>query len=163
MVTIKDTSFSSNITFADVLNVKTKAQMLEICKKLDLYVSPNIKKDEMANRLATEILNNPIEVLSRLCKADLQIVDEFVKGGPNTYVTRKIRKTENKLQKFCLVLTNIDESNGEWHMLMPDSVRKSLATSLPFYLDLAMKGVKAPSSKELRMMSMMQKLLNGDI
>ena len=65
-----------------------------ICKKLDLYVSPNIRKDETARRLAVEILENPIEVLSRLCKAELQIVDEFVKGGTNTYVIRKARKTE---------------------------------------------------------------------
>ena len=30
--------------------------------------------------------------------------------------------------------------------------------SLPFYLDCATKGVKAPSPKELRMMSMLQRL-----
>lgn len=158
MITIQNTTFTSDISLTSILNVKTKVQMLEICKKLDLYVSPNIKKEETARRLAAEILDNPIEVLSRLCKAELQIVDEFVKGGPNTYVTRKSRKTEYKLQKFCLVLTHIDDVKGEWHMLMPDSVRDSLAVSLPFYLDLAMKGVKAPSAKELRMMSMLEGL-----
>lgn len=163
MITIKDMTFTSNIPLASILNVKTKVQMLEICKRLDLYVSPNIKKDETARRLATAILDNPIEVLSRLCKAELQLVDEFVKGGPNTYITRKARKTDYKLQKFCLVLTHIDDVKGEWHLLMPDSVRESLATSLPFYLDLANKGVKAPSPKELRMMSMMQRLMKGEL
>ena len=46
-------------------------------------------------------------------------------------------------------------------MLMPKELRESLSESLPFFLDLAMKGVKAPSAKELRMMSMMNRLL-GD-
>ena len=33
-----------------------------------------------------------------------------------------------------------------------------VSPNLPFYLDCAMKGVKAPSAKELRMMSMLQRL-----
>lgn len=163
MITIANTTFTSNISLSAILNVKTKVEMLEICKKLDLYVSPNIKKDETARRLATAILDNPIEVLSRLCKAELQIVEEFVKGGPNTYVTRKARKMEYKLQKYCLVLTHIDEAKGEWHMLMPDSVRESLTDDLPYYLEMANNGIKPPSAKELRMMTMMQRLRNGEL
>lgn len=163
MITIANTTFTSDIYLSAILGIKTKAAMLDICKKLDLYVSPNIKKDETARRLAEEILDNPIEVLSRLSKTELQIVDEFVRGGPNTYVTRKARKTEYKLQKYALVLTHIDEAKGEWHLLMPDDVRESLSTNLSFYLDLANKGIKAPSAKELRMMTMMQMLRNGEI
>lgn len=50
MITIANTTFTSNISLSAILNVKTKVAMLEICKKLDLYVSPNIKKDETARR-----------------------------------------------------------------------------------------------------------------
>ena len=41
MVTIKNTDFTSNLPLASILSVMTKVQMLNICKKLELYVSPN--------------------------------------------------------------------------------------------------------------------------
>ena len=44
MITIKNTDFTSNISLASILMVRTKEYMLGICKKLDLYVSPNLKK-----------------------------------------------------------------------------------------------------------------------
>ena len=44
MVTIKNIQFTSNVSLAAILSVMTKVQMLDICKKLKLYVSPNTKK-----------------------------------------------------------------------------------------------------------------------
>lgn len=161
MITIPNTKYKSNdIQLAQILNSTTKVNMLKVLKKFDLYASPNLKKDETARRVAAEVLDNPIEILSRLSKTELQIVDEFVKGGDDTYVVRKQRQTFYILQKYFLVVTYCDEAKGEWHMLMPKALRESLATSLPFYLDCAMKGVKAPSAKELRMMSMMREFFN---
>jgi hypothetical protein len=52
MITIKDTTFTSDISLAAILGVMTKAEMLKICDKLELYVSPNLKKDETARRVA---------------------------------------------------------------------------------------------------------------
>ena len=159
MITIPNTNYKAdNVSLAQVLNSTTKVNMLTVCKKFDLYVSPNLKKDETARRIASEVLHNPIEILSRLSKTELQMVDEFVKGDNNTYVVRKQRKTYYILQKYYLVLTYCDETKGEWHMLMPKEVRDSHAPSLPFYLDCATKGVKAPSAKDLRMMRMLQRL-----
>ena len=109
MITIQDTTFKSDIPLASILSVKTKVELLKIIQKLDLYVSPNLKKDETARRVARELLDNPIAILSSLCKAELELLDELVKAGPNAYITRKARKTEYKLQKYCLVLTCIDE------------------------------------------------------
>lgn len=57
-----------------------------------------------------------IEILSNLNKQELQIIDEFVKGGDNTY--------------------------HEWHMLMPNELREVLAKDYKFYLDLTEKGQK---------------------
>ena len=163
MITIPNTNYKAdNISLAQILNSTTKVNMLTVCKKFDLYVSPNLKKDETARRIASEVIHNPIEILSRLSKTELQIVDEFVKGDNNTYVIRKQRKTYYILQKYYLVLTYCDETKGEWHMLMPKEVRKALASNLPFYLDCATKGVKAPSAKDLRMMSMLQRLYGED-
>ena len=157
MITIPNTNYNArDIQLAQILNSTTKVNMLKVLKKFDLYASPNLKKDETARRVAAEVLDNPIEILSRLSKTELQIVDEFVKGGDDTYVVRKQRQTFYILQKYFLVVTYCDEAKGEWHMLMPKALRESLATSLPFYLDCAMKGVKAPSAKELRMMSAMR-------
>ena len=160
MITIKNTTFTSDIALPAILLVRTKADMLKIIEKLDLYVSPNLKKDETACRVANELLHNPIAILSDLCKAELELLDEFVKAGPNAYVTRKARKTDYKLQKYCLVLTHIDEEKGEWHMLMPDCVRESFAPYLSFYLDCAKKGKKGPTPKELRMMGMLEELFD---
>lgn len=162
MITIPNTNYNArDIQLAQILNSTTKVNMLKVLKKFDLYASPNLKKDETARRVADVVLDNPIEILSRLNKTELQIVDEFVKGGDDTYVVRKQRQTFYILQKYFLVVTYCDEVNGEWHMLMPKAVRESLATSLPFYLDCAMRGVKAPSAKELRIMSMMGKFFSN--
>ena len=160
MITIPNTNYkSADISLVQILNSTTKVNMLKVLKKFDLYASPNLKKDETARRVAAEVINNPIEILSRLSKVELQIVDEFVKGGDDTYVVRKERNTAYILQKYYLVVTYCDQAKGEWHMMMPKALRESLATSLPFFLDCAMKGVKAPSAKELRMMSAMREFL----
>ena len=62
-----------------------------------------------------------------------------------------------------LVVTHCDEVKGEWHMLMPKELRESLAADLPFFLDCAMKGVKAPSAKELRMMAAVRDFFGGAV
>ena len=117
MITIPNTNFKADgVRLAKILNSTTKVNMLKVCKKFDLYVSPNLKKDETARRIALEVLDNPIEILSRLSKSELQIVDEFVKGNDDTYVVRKQRKTFYILQKYYLVLTYCDDTKGEWHM-----------------------------------------------
>lgn len=133
--------------------------MLKVCDKFDLYVSPNLKKDETARRTAQEMLYNPIEILSRLNKQKLQMVDEFVKGDANTYVVRKMRKTQYKLQKLYLVATYEDKETREWHMLMPDELREVLSKDYKFYLDLAEKGLKGPTPKQLRMMAAMKRIM----
>ena len=97
--------------------------------------------------------------MSNLNKQELQIIDEIVKGGANTYVVRKMRKTLYKLQKQYLVATYCDEANQEWHMLMPDELREVLAKDYKFYLDLAEKGQKGPTAKQLRMMAAMKRIM----
>ena len=157
-VTIKDKNFTSDITLAAILNVMTKVEMLKICDKLELYVSPNLKKVETAIRVAQEILRCPEEVLHVLNKQELQLIDEFVKAGPNHYAVRKARKTYYKLQKFGLVLTYVDTEKQEWHMLMPNEVRETLAPDYADYLDMAEKSIKLPSKKQMRLMAVMAHL-----
>ena len=142
MITIQNTGFTSNVSLAAMLMVRTKEYMLDTCKKLDLYVSPNLKKEETARRIAQEILDNPLAVLCSLSKSELQLVDEFVKAGPNQYITKKMRDLEA----------------SEWKMLMPDSVRESLAVSLPAILSIAEKTGKAPKYKDLRMLAFLDSL-----
>ncbi len=162
MITIKDTSFTSDISLVGILGVMTKVEMIKICDKLDLYVSPNLKKDETARRVAREILDNPDDVLHVLNKQELQIVDEFVKAGPNHYAVRKMRKTFYKLQQYGLVLTYEDLANNQWHMLMPNEVREALKDRYPLYLDLADAGKKLPSKKQLRLMSALGMLMGEE-
>ena len=89
----------------------------------------------------------------------MQIIDEFVNGGANTYVVRKMRKTQYKLQKLYLVATYCEVANQEWHMLMPDELRAVLAKDYKSYLDLAEKGQKGPIAKQLRMMAAMRRIM----
>lgn len=85
-----------------------------------------------------------------------------MRGGNDTYVVRKQRKPRYILQKYLLVVTYCDDEKNEWHMLMPTELRESLAPSLSFFLDCAMKGVKAPSAKELRLMSPLQRFMGDE-
>ncbi len=67
-----------------------------------------------------------------------------------------------KLQKFGLVVTYIDTANDQWHMLMPDTVRESLAPVYQVYLDLAEAGKKLPSKKQLRLMETLTRFKGED-
>lgn len=151
-ILINNRNYTSKVSLVSIFNVMTKVEMLKICNKLELYVSPNLKKDETARRLAREILDNPEDVLHVLNKQELQLVDEFVKAGPNHYAVRKARKTYYKLQQYGLVLTYKDTASDEWHIIMPDEVRESLKDNYQQYLDIAEAGQKLPSKKQLRMM-----------
>ena len=152
MVTISNTNFKSNLSLASILAVMKKTEMLSICKKLDLYVSPNLVKEKTAQRLAIEILSSPMNVLAQFCKAELQLLDKLIKAGANKYVVVKMRKTPYKLQKFGLILTYEAFEKEEWHLLMPDCVREALATDYQVFLKRAEKGLKLPTPKELRFM-----------
>lgn len=158
MITIQHTDFTSNQSLKAILAALTKEKMLNICKKLDLYVSPNLKKEVTAERVAEMLLDNPTSILCKLSKGELQIIDEIVKAGPNQYILRKRRKTQYKLQQYGLVLTYEDDKNDQWHLLMPDKVRESLSASYRAYLDFAEKGIKGPTPKDLRYMSMLNQL-----
>ncbi len=159
MVTLDNKTYTADgISLSQILDSVTKVNMLKVCKKFDLYVSPNVKKDETSRRIAYAVLNNPIEILSRLSKVELQILDEFVKGDDSTYVVRKQRKTPYILQKYYLVATYCDYDTMEWHMLMPSELREALSPNYKFYLDLALQGKKGPSAKDLRMMSFLREL-----
>ena len=130
MITLPNKDFkSSSITLQQIMNVTTKVEMLKVCKKFDLYVSPNLRKDETSRRIAMEVMDNPIEILSRLSKTELLILDEFVRGGDDTYVVRKQRKTPYILQKYLLVVTYCDDEKNEWHMLMPSPLPRTSHSS----------------------------------
>lgn len=59
MIVLPDTkTFDSSIRLVQLVGGVTKANMLKVCDKLDLYVSPNLKKDETARRVAQELLDN---------------------------------------------------------------------------------------------------------
>lgn len=87
-----------------------------------------------------------------LCKAEHQLLEEFITTSANAYVVRKIRNSPYKLQKFSLVLTYEDNVKGEWYMLMPDSVRDSLTDLVPQFMNYINVGQPIPSAKEIRIL-----------
>lgn len=148
---------SSDVTLADILGTMKKTDMLKICKKLDLYVSPNLRKDETARRLAEEMLNYPEAILCALSKTELQLLDEIVKAGASADVPRKKRKMPYMLQKLGLVITY--DKEDDWQMLMPDKVRESLADLLPDFMKIIEDGLPTPTYKQLRMMEAMDYIM----
>lgn len=90
-------------------------------------------------------MKNPLAALYSLSKTKLQLVDELVEAGLNKYVTREIKKTCYKLQKYTLVLTYEDFEAGEWKMLMP-GVRESLSTGIPAILSIVERTGKHPNT-----------------
>lgn len=159
MVTIKDKSFKSAQKLSSILYVMKKDALLKIANRLDFYVSPNITKDKIASRLAASMLAEPIEIVSRLSKTELLLLEELINAGPDTYLEKKLRKSPYMLQKWGLVLTHEDEVNGKWYLLMPDEVREALSTVAASYIAMAKEGKKGPSAKDLRMASFMTDLL----
>lgn len=109
--------------------------------------------------MAEGILSAPVNIMCSLCKAEHQLLEVFVTASANAYVVRKIRKTLYKLQKFGLVLTYEDDAKGEWHMLMPDSVRDSLADFVPQFMNYINAGQPIPSAKEIRMRMALHRFL----
>ena len=88
MIVISNKNFTADsIRLVQLLNSTTKVNMLKVCDKLDLYVSPNLKKDETARRIAQEMFDNPIGILSRLNKQELQI--RSILGRKETLMTCK--------------------------------------------------------------------------
>ena len=88
MIVIPNKNFTADsIRLVQLLNSTTKVNMLKVCDKLDLYVSPNLKKDETARRIAQEMFDNPIEILSRVNKQELQI--RSILGRKETLMTCK--------------------------------------------------------------------------
>lgn len=78
MICFPNKDFTSDIQLARILYSTTKEKLSKIANRLDLYVSPNIAKDKMAHRLADEMLSNPIEIISRLSRTELLLLEEFL-------------------------------------------------------------------------------------
>lgn len=103
----------------------------------------------MARRLADEILENPLDVLCLLSKTELHWL-MIREGRIEQNITRKMRKTCYKLQKYAaLVLTYKDYEAGEWKMLIPDCVRESLLTCFPAILSIVEKNEKTSKYRGL--------------
>ncbi len=162
MITIKNTEFTSNIPLSAILRVKTKDKIVAIITKLGEYISPNLKKDETARRAADMLLNDPMLVLEDLNKDELKLVKEFVDAGPNAYIVRKMRKTEYKLQKYCLVLTYEDYVEEKWKMLMPDTVREAFALHIDEAIAWKEKHPKKMTHKERVMAELIEYLNRRD-
>lgn len=151
MIAIPNSDYTSDIKMTDALSGVTKSEMFKIVKKLDLFVRQDLDGEELVTRFAEELIKADIEILCALDKHELKIVEEFVNGGPNTHVVRKMRIKPYLLQKYCLVLTYCEEENKQWHLLMPDEIRESLSKRLPYFLDFAKRGLKPASPRQVRL------------
>lgn len=153
MITLGNTDFKSDVRLCDVLNVLTKDEIVSVIRKLDGYISPNLKKADTAIRAAGMILEDPVSVLEELGRDELVLVREFVQAGPNAYVPRRMRRTPYKLQKCALVLTHEDTGAQRWEMLMPDEVREAFAPHID--------GVTAWKEKHPRKMTHREKCMDA--
>lgn len=151
MKSLSNLNYTSDIKMTDALSGATKSEMFKIVRKLDLFVRQDLDGEELVTRFVEDLIKADIEILCNLDKQELKIVEEFVNGGPNTHVVRKMRTRPYLLQKYCIVLTYCDEETKQWHLLMPDEMRESLAKRLPYFLDLAKRGLKPASARQIRL------------
>ena len=86
-ITIKDKSWTSDISLASIFNVMTKVEMLKICDKLELYVSPNLKKDAEWHMLM------PDEVRESL-KEDYKYYLDLAESGQKLPTKKQLRMME---------------------------------------------------------------------
>lgn len=161
MITIKNTEFKSAVRLCTVLNVLTKDKIVAIITKLDEYISPNLKKAETAVRAAGIILHDPMLVLEDLCKDELKLVKEFVEAGPDAYISRRMRKTPYKLQKYALVLTHENYDTRQWEMMMPDEVREAFALHINGAIAYKEKYPRKMTHKEKCMTALMEYWAQG--
>ena len=141
LIITDDPQQTTDIELYQIYVAMTKEQLLKIAKNLDLWV-----------------LDPPIEVVTRLAKAELELLDELVKAGANGSASRKMRKTNYMLQKLGLVVTYSDSNKQVWKMFMPDEVRDALSPIYEQFHDMAQKGVKRPSAKDIRFMGLLSDL-----
>ena len=113
---------------------------------LALFVRQDLDGEELVTRFAEELIKADIEILCSLDKLELKIVAEFVNGGPDTHVVKKMR-----IKFKSIVLTYCDEETKQWHLLMPDEMRESLAKRLPYFLALAKRGLKPASPRQIHL------------
>lgn len=158
MITIKNTELKSAIKLCTVLNVLTKDKIVAVITKLDEYISPNLKKTETAVRAAGIILHDPMLVLEDLNKDELKLVREFVEAGSDAYISRKMRKTPYKLQKYALVLTHENYATRQWEMLMPDEVREAFTPYIDEAIAYKEKYPRKMTHKEKCMAALMEYL-----
>ena len=138
---------TSDFSLESILSSKKKDDLLKIAKRLDFWISPNVTKAKVVERLSDAILSNPLEIVTRLSKSELLLLNEFIEAGPNAYIEKKERKTEYMLQKWGLVVTYVDTAKSKWHMLMPDEVREVLKEYAEPHIALAKEGKKGPTAK----------------
>ena len=150
----------TNLGLSQIYILLTKEQMLRIAKRLDIWVRPNVSKPKIVERLADAVLENPIEVVTRLARVERQLLD-VVKAGPNQGVRRKMRKACYMLQKLGFVVTYQDWSVGEWIMFMPNEVRASIADEFQPFLEVAQKGLKRLSACNLRSVPCMEQMIDN--
>ena len=100
MITILNLDYTSDIKMPDALRGATKSEMFKVVRKLDLFVSQDLDGEALVTRFAEKLIKADIEILCTLDKQELEIVEEFVNGGPNTNVVRKMRTKPYLLQKY---------------------------------------------------------------
>ena len=114
--------------------------------------------DPVKNYFDTSHVEEVIELVMSVNPKAIMVIKSTIPVGYTEMIRKKMRKTQYKLQKYSLILTFEDFETGEWKMLMPDSVRESLAASLPAILSIAEKTGKAPKYMDLRMLAFFNSL-----
>ena len=73
------------------------------------------------------MIENPIEVLEKLCVKELELVREFVKASPDIPVVKASRRTYDTLKMLLLVSVCYDKKTRKGNLLMVDELRELFA------------------------------------
>lgn len=115
---------NKNSTYHNLLMHDTKIGIIESFKALDINVSKSLRKDVLAEMLATIFEENPFYIINRLSNDDQYLLTQLVACKQDEFVTIPKRSEPLGLQVHHLVVTVPD--GDKWRLYMPDSIRQHI-------------------------------------
>lgn len=113
-----------NCTISELLMQDTKVGILDSFKALDIKVSKNLRKAELAEMLASVFEEKPFYIINHLSESDQSLLSKLIACKQDECVVVPISDQPTGLQKHHLVVTVVE--GDKWKLYMPDNIRKHI-------------------------------------
>lgn len=124
MAMLPNKTFTSELALDEILAAFPSAYLETVVRLLSFDGAERLSAGGVAGRM----LKQPCRIFDAIRQSaeDLSLARDFMSAAPGAYVIRKKRPRCYMLQSLGLVATYEHIDNSEWHMLMPNEIRKAL-------------------------------------